>query len=83
MNALIKYWKDHPRFRVGCRVVAVALATYGVQAWRAGEVTDWRPFVDGLITAGITAVLGVLGLEPFLGIKPKDVVVPADQAIQK
>jgi hypothetical protein len=83
MKSLITYWKEHPKFRVGARVVGVAVATYIVQAVRAEEVIEWRPFVDGLITATITAVFGVLGLEPFLGIKPDKIVVPAEQTIEK
>lgn len=82
MKSIIKYWKEHPKFRILARTAAVFIASFVVNAYRAGEVTDLASFGYAVVTATMTFGAGLIGLEPFIGLKSK-VVVPADQAVQK
>jgi hypothetical protein len=75
---IVKWWKSSPRVRFVARTIGTAIAAYIVSAWQSG-ITDYRAFVGGVVAAGITAFLGLLGLEPFVGVRPDKVSVPADQ----
>jgi hypothetical protein len=82
MTQLVAWWKSNPKVRFAARTIAVAVAAYVVNAILAGGFTDARSFAIGALTAGATATAGLLGLEPFVGVKAK-VDVPADQSIVK
>jgi hypothetical protein len=83
MTRLINFWKSSPLVRALARAVAVAVIAYVVDVYRGeNEWLGWMPFATGLGSAIIFALIGALGLEPFLGIKPKNVIVPSNADVK-
>lgn len=75
-SKLLALWKSSPKVRFIARTAAVAAAGYVVSAVKSGEVFTFSSLVYGAATAAITATVGYLGLEPFVGVKTTGVKVP-------
>lgn len=69
VKKLVAWWKREPKVRFYARTIAAAAAGYIVSAVQASLVFSWHGLAAAAGTAAITAVLGLLGLEPKVGIK--------------
>jgi len=76
MKKLLEWWKSSPRVRFTLRTVAVVVGGYVANTIRSGEVFTWQSLAVGAGTAAFTSLVGLLGLEPFVGIKARNVQVP-------
>jgi hypothetical protein len=69
MKKLLALWKREPKVRFYARTIGVAIAGYIVAAVHADAPFTLHSLVAGVFTAAITAVFGLVGLEPKVGIK--------------
>lgn len=78
----MKLYRESPAFRAFVRTVAAAVIAYLVAARAKGnEFGDLHALLYGLYGAVLYAVAGYFtGLEPFVGVKPKNVQVPVPPA---
>jgi hypothetical protein len=84
MKKIISWWKKSPRVRFAARTVGVAIAGYIAPFVYSGDYADWKNIISGATTAGISALFGYLGLEPFVGVnKPKNIAVPVPPAVKE
>lgn len=79
----MKLYRESPAFRAFVRTVAAAVIAYLVAARAKGnEFGDLHSFAYGLYGAILYAVAGFFtGLEPFVGVRPKNVQVPMPPAV--
>jgi len=82
MKTLFRWWKRSPRLRFTLRTLAVVVGGYIANTVRSGEVWTWQSLAVGAGTAAFTAIVGLLGLEPFVGSKPNNVEVPPSADIR-
>lgn len=73
MKSIVKWWKDSPKVRFAARTVGAAAAGYIVNAVRSGEAWTLQSLASGAATAAITAILGLIVLEPKVGINKTEV----------
>lgn len=65
------WWKHDAKVRFYARTFGVAIASYIYQSFQSDAVFTWAGLGAAAGTAAITAALGLLGLEPKVGIKAK------------
>ena len=81
MKAIAEAWKKSPVLRMVSRSIAVAVVSYVMGAFQAGEALTLTGLYLAAGTSGGTAILGVLTpLEPFVGVNKATVEVPSPPA---
>ena len=71
--------------RYAARILTVAIISYILTAYVQNEWVDWNTFAKGLAGAVGYALLGLLvpQVEPFVGIKAKEVQVPREVTVTR
>lgn len=77
---IITYWKESTKFRFVARTIGVAVAGYIVDAFKSGEALNLSSIAWGAGCAALSALFGLIGLEPFVGFNKTAVKVPVPPA---